>query len=155
MSTQIVLYNQIMFIVLGAFVTLLGTIIIDCNRKKKKDYEEKKRIYNLFKAVISEIENGIKRSEGLVNMTAQNTVSFGRIYTALWESVDKEICQYLDAATIKDIHSIYHRFDLINFNFEHDRLGPAHAFAQTYLQEMKVTFNKLPKNISELFPKQS
>lgn len=62
------------------------------------------------------------------------------------------LCQRL-ASNLKDpevltlLHKIYHRFDLINFNFKKERLGAGAAFAQTYADEIENNLKLLKNHI--------
>ncbi len=107
--------------------------------RSEREYARK-----IARSLVSEIEEGISRADGLVQMLQNNKVSFSRIYTDLWRATNQELASKLeDPEVLVLLHRIYYRFDLVNFNFEHDRPGPAAAFAKDYLAEMKANLSKL------------
>lgn len=125
---------------LGLVSTLVVLSVQRWSDKKAAQEYARKIVHSL----VLEIEEGIKRAEGLVQMLANNKVSFSRIYTELWRSTNQELASKLTTPNVLVLlHRIYYRFDLVNFNFEQGRPGPAAAFAKDYLDKMKSDLTDL------------
>ncbi len=73
-----------------------------------------------------------------------------RIYVALWDSMKVELSKNIqDPEILRLLHKIYYRFDLINFNMNHDRFGAGAGFAKEYLSEMKANLTALKERIKD------
>jgi len=137
-------WEKIILVMLGALIGLFVNIIIDFNRRiyAKRDLQERRE--KLFVAILNEVAEGVERCHGLVEKLDKVEGSFGRIYTAFWDSMRNEIALYIeDIEVLKLLHSIYYRFDLVNFNMEKNRLGAGAAFAKQYLSEMQANLEML------------
>lgn len=134
----------------GFVLGLLSSLVVLAIQRRSDEKTAQRYARKVVKSLASEIEEGISRAEGIVQMLAQNKVSFSRIYTELWQSTNKELASGLKELNVLVLlHRIYYRFDLINFNFDKDRPGPAAAFAKDYLAEMKANLTTLQATISE------
>lgn len=112
----------------------------------KKDQKESSK--KLLQALSKEIDEGIKRSEWLIEAAKDGKLSFSRIYIALWDSSRLRIAEIIeDTETLRLLHQIYYRFDLINFNMENNRFGPGAAFARDYIKEIKSNYESLKRKI--------
>ncbi len=119
---------------LGLLSTWL-TIRVQRSWKKKDDDTYNRKI---VEGLITEIEEGIRRSKYMIELHGKNQASFSRIYTALWQSTNQRLAATLSNPEIlKLLHRIYYRFDLINFNCKMNRPGSGGAFAKTYLSELE------------------
>ena len=135
------------YLIIGAFIGFCSSIGIEHIKMcwQKENQKEKNR--NILKALEKEIGEGIERSEGLIGFLKNKKISFSRIYTEYWASTNSMLIQYIDNIEILNLlHRIYYRFDLINFNMEHNRFGTGAAFAKEYIDEIKQNFEKL-KNL--------
>jgi hypothetical protein len=112
-------------------------------KEDRKEYSK-----NLLQSLSKEISEGIKRTEWLIDAAKEGKGSYSRIYIALWDSSRLKISEIVeDTEILRLLHQIYYRFDLINFNMEHDRLGPGAAFARDYIDEIKSNYEALKKKI--------
>ena len=137
-------WEKIILVILGALIGFFVNIIIDFNRRiyAKRDLQERRK--KLFVAILNEVDEGVNRCHGLVEKLDKDEGSFGRIYTAFWDSMKNEIALYIeDIEVLKLLHSIYYRFDLVNFNMEKNRTGVGAAFAKQYLSEMQANLEML------------
>src|SRR5512145_247424 len=120
-------------IFVGFAIGLLGTLLGTRLQRSWQEYDDKRFRQKTIESLIVEIQNGLERTKGLIEMRTRGEVSFGRIYVALWDSVSQRLAGSLkDGEVLKLLHQIYYRFDLINFNFEKDRPGVSGAFAESY-----------------------
>lgn len=61
------------------------------------------------------------------------------------------ICNNInDIEIIGILHKIYYRFDLINFNMERDAFGVGAAFAEQYISEIEINYNKLINKLNSM-----
>ena len=137
------IWTSLISVIIGAIIGFGGTFFIETKKRSwiKKDQEEKNK--NILKGLEKEIEEGIKRCEGLIKMAEGNKVSFSRIYIEFWKSTKSELSQNLkDIETLNLLYKIYYRFDLVNFNMEQGRLEAGAAFAKEYINEIKDNFDK-------------
>jgi DNA-binding phage protein len=108
-------------------------------RKDDAIYTEK-----VINSLIVEISEGLDRAKYMASLADQRGASFGRIYTALWESTSQRLAATLsDAETLALLHRLYYRFDLINFNCDAGRPESGGAFAKQYLGEIEGNLAKL------------
>ena len=127
---------------LGLFSTLL-TIRLQRGLNKKDDEIYSKKVVH---SLIAEIEEAISRAKFMIRLRDENGVSFSRLYIRLWESTSQRLAATLsNTETLLLLHRIYYRFDLINFNCEMDRPGPAGAFAETHIAEVEENLAKLKR----------
>ncbi len=129
---------------MGLFATLIGVRL----QRSWQEFDDKRFRQKVLESLIVEIQNGLERTKGLINLRNQGKISFGRIYVALWDSVNQRLAGSLkDGEVLNLLHQIYYRFDLINFNFDKDRPGASGAFAQTYADEIENNLKLLKKRI--------
>ena len=98
-----------------------------------------KRLRCIALDISKEALQGVTRCKNLAKgiTTEPQSISFGRIYTALWDSIKDELARDFDEREILRLfHRIYHRFELVNFNLQRNAFGPGASFAKTYLEEM-------------------
>ena len=127
---------------MGLFATLIGVRL----QRSWQEYDDKRFRQKTLESLIVEIQNGLERTKGLIDMRNRGEISFGRIYVALWDSVSQRLAGSLkDGEVLNLLHQVYYRFDLINFNFEKNRPGVGGAFAETYADEIERNL-KLLKN---------
>jgi hypothetical protein len=129
---------------MGLFATLIGVRL----QRSWQDYDDKRFRQKTLESLIVEIQNGLERTRGLIDLRKQGKISFGRIYVALWDSVSQRLAGSLkDGEILNLLHQIYYRFDLINFNFERDRPGVSGAFAESYADEIGKNLTLLKNRI--------
>lgn len=103
--------------------------------QRKDDASYTKKVLN---SLIVEISEGLDRAKYMAKLVDDGGASFGRIYTALWESTCQRLAASLsDVETLELLHRLYYRFDLINFNCEAGRPESGGAFAKQYLKEIE------------------
>jgi hypothetical protein len=93
----------------------------------------------LLSAVAEEVTTAISRAKTFDDLIRDGQVSFGRIYTGLWDSLMVELASIVDDINIlKSLHWYYYQFDLINFNLERggQMIVTGHGFAQSSIKEM-------------------
>jgi hypothetical protein len=130
--------------------------------------------------IIEEIQNGIERckfikqlrdgsEEKMIKEIQQNEeqltekemekeikkgikVSPSRIYVSFWNSIMIELSQCIKNTEIVGLlHSIYSRFDLVNFNMERNDFLMGANFADTHIPKIEHNLSELKKH----FPLQS
>ena len=139
---------NIVYLIIGAFIGFGSSIGIEYIKRRWEEKDRKEKNRKILKALEKEIEEGIKRSQGLIGFLQNNKLSFSRIYIEHWMSINSILVQYIDDIKILNLlHRIYYRFDLINFNMERDRFGAGAAFAKEYINEMEENFKKLKDRI--------
>jgi hypothetical protein len=122
----------------GFALGLVSSLLVLGVQRRSDEKAARNYAKKIVRSLIVEIEEGIQRAERIVQMSNQNKVSFSRIYTDLRHSTNQGLASKLDDPEVLILlHRIYYRFDLVNFNFEQQGLGPAAAFAKDYLNEMK------------------
>ena len=121
---------------------------------RRRYHDRKDRAYHskqIAMDVSFEAKQGINRCFNLAKGISKKPKSFslGKIYTAFWDSVKNELARDLeDREALKLLHRIYHRFELVNFNMDKNRLGAGAAFADTHLQEMVDDLESLSTRFS-------
>ena len=134
----------------GFGLGLASSLIVLRIQRRADERSERDYARKIVRSLVFEIEEGIARAEGLLEMAQKNQASFSRIYTDLWRSTNQQLASKLaDPKVLVLLHRVYYRFDLVNFNFEHDRPGPAAAFAKEYLAEMKDNLTNLKAMVDE------
>jgi hypothetical protein len=129
---------------MGLFATLIGVRL----QRSWQEFDDKRFRKKVLESLVVEIQNGLERTNGLIAMSKEGKISFGRIYVALWDSVSQRLAGSLkDGEVLNLLHQIYYRFDLINFNFEKNRPGASGAFAKTYADEIETNLRLLKKRI--------
>lgn len=144
-------WTNIIYLILGAILGFGGTITVESIKRcwSKKDQERRNK--NMLRGLEKEIGEGIKRCEGLIKFLENEKVSFSRIYTEYWTSTKLSLTQNINDIAILDLlYRIYYRFDLINFNMDHNRFGVGAAFAKEYIEEIKENFNKFKDKITKI-----
>jgi len=145
------MFENILYLIIGAFIGFGSSYGIEYIKRHWEEKDRKEKKQKLLNALKKEIEEGIRRSEGLVGFLENNKLSFSRIYTEYWSSTNYMLIQYIDDIEILTLlHRIYYRFDLINFNMERDRFGVGAAFAKEYIDEIKENFEKFKKKIQNV-----
>jgi len=142
---------NIIYLIIGAIIGFGSSIGVEWTKQcwEKKNQREKTR--RMLKALEKEIEEGIERSKALIKFLQNDKLSFSRIYIKYWESINSILAQCIDDIEILNLlHRIYYRFDLINFNMEHQRFGVGAAFAREYIDEIKENFEKLKMKIQNI-----
>jgi len=135
---------------LGGFALgLLSTLLTIRIQRSWKAKDDKTYSGKIIKSLVTEIEEGISRAKGMIDLLDKGQASFSRIYIALWESTNQKLAAALDDTEIlKLLHRIYYRFDLINFNCQMDRPGSGGAFAKSYIAEVETNFEALKQKIN-------
>lgn len=129
---------------MGLFATLIGVRL----QRSWHEYDDKSFRQKAIESLIVEIQNGLGRTKGLIDRRGRQEVSFGHIYVALWDSVRHRLAGSLpDGEVLNLLHHIYCRFDLINFNFDKNRLGASGAFAEEYVSEIESNLELLKERI--------
>jgi hypothetical protein len=104
----------------------------------------------IVESLITEIEEGLGRAKYMASLAESGSASYGRIYTALWDSSNQRLAATLpDTNTLSLLHRIYYRFDLVNFNCEAGRPGPGGAFARDYVAEIEDNLAKLKTRLAK------
>ncbi len=135
-------------VIVGAVIGFFGIFFMELKKRSWAKKNQKEKNKNILNGLEKEIEEGIKRCEGLIKFLENNKLSFSRIYTAFWDSAKFELLQNLeDIEILLPLHRIYYRFDLVNFNMEQRRLGAGAAFAKEYIDDIKENFNKFVNKI--------
>lgn len=125
---------------LGLMSTLL-TIRVQRGWKKKDDETYSKKVVC---SLITEIEEAITRAKFMIELYNKNGGSFSRLYIGLWQSTIQRLAATLsNTETLRLLHRIYYRFDLINFNCEMNRPDSAADFAKTHIAEVEENLVKL------------
>jgi DNA-binding phage protein len=133
---------------IGVGLGIAGSLFIEWIRRFWEKKDKKDCAKKILHAICKEIEEGIERSRGLVNMAKENKISFSRIYTALWDSARLRISESIkDVEVLGLLHKIYYRFDLINFNMERERFSKGAAFATQYIAEIEANYASLRTKI--------
>jgi len=129
---------------LGFALGLLGSylgLLVQRSWQKKDDRDY---THQVLQSLIAEIEEGLDRAMMMAKLADEGGASFGRIYTALWESSNQRLAATLrDTKTLKLLHQIYYRFELINFNCDHRRPDAGSAFAREYAAEIEANLTSL------------
>lgn len=141
-------WTNIISLIIGATLGFCGILFVEAKKRSWTEKDQGEKNKNILKGLEKEIEEGIKRCEGLIKFLEGNKLSFSRIYTAFWDSAKFELLQNLkDIEILLPLHQIYYRFDLVNFNMEQGRLGAGAAFAKEYIDDIKENFNKFVSKI--------
>ena len=136
-------WTNITYLAIGAVLGFFGAVIMEYIKRCWAEKDRKRRNKNILKGVEEEIEEGIKRCEGLIKFLEEGKVSFSRIYTVFWDSTKFELSQNLkNIEILLLLHRIYYRFDLVNFNMEKNRLGAGADFAKESIDQIKENFNE-------------
>ena len=144
------MYENILYLIIGAVIGFGSSYGIECIKESWEAKDKREKAKKLLTALEKEIEEGIRRSEGLIGFLENNKLSFSRIYTEYWSSTNHMLVQYIDDVEVLTLlHRIYYRFDLINFNMERDRFGVGAAFAKEYISDIKENFENLKKKIQK------
>lgn len=142
---------DIISVIIGFILGIVGSIIVECVRRFWKKKDEKKYAQKLLQALCTEIEEGIKRCNHIVNIRQQKKISFSRIYVALWDSAKIRISEVVeDLEVLRLLHQIYYRFDLINFNMEREEFSVGSAFAKEYIAEIKENYSSLKSKMDRI-----
>ena len=122
-------------------ISTLFSIRVQREWKKKDDETYSKKVVG---SLIAEIEEAITRAKFMIELHDENGGSFSRLYIGLWESTIQRLAVTLSSTeTLRLLHRIYYRFDLINFNCEMNRPGSAGDFAKTHIAEVEENLVKL------------
>lgn len=145
-------WKDICLIVIGAILGFASSILAEHIRRALDRRDRREYAKQMLLAVIKEIEEGIIRCKGLIQAMNENKISFSRIYVAFWDSMINEISQHIkDPEALKLLHSIYYRFDLINFNMEREKFEVGAAFANQYLTEIEENLSNLKARLGSSF----
>jgi hypothetical protein len=140
--------SNLSFVIIGGLIGIAGSLLVEWVRRHflKKDRGVYAR--KVLQAISKEIEEGISRCQGLSDLANRNTISYSRVYTDLFDSVKLRIPEDIeDIDTLRILHRIYYRFDLINFNMEHDRFDRGAGYAKEYIAEIKANYESLKTKI--------
>lgn len=131
-------------LLVGFAFGLVGSIIATLVQRVFQRGDDAAYVKKVVKSLIVEIEEGLDRSKMMAGLADQNSASFGRIYTALWDAVSAPLAAKLDdAETLTLLHRVYHRFDLVNFNCAVGRPGSAGTFAKLGVPVVEENLEKL------------
>jgi hypothetical protein len=83
-------------ILLGFALGLSSTIFAVRLQRSWQKYENRRFNKKILNSLVIEIENGLVRSKNLASMIRKGEGSFGRIYTALWDSVSQRLAGSLE-----------------------------------------------------------
>ena len=140
---------QYIGVIVGAILGFASSTAAECIRRHLDQRDRRKRRKQLLSGIVKEIEEGIDRCQTIVHFRDIDRSSLSRIYTAFWESTIAELLQHIeDPEVLGLLHSIYYRFDLVNFNMEKDRFGSGAAFASQYLEEIQVNLSELQARLN-------
>jgi hypothetical protein len=131
--------KDLFLIFFGAALGFILTQLTEWRRTHDERKDKAQRSKQIAFDVSLEALQGIKRCVNLTKGISQKpaSLSFGRIYTAFWDSVKDELARnFGDREVLKLLHRIYHRFDLVNFNMQRGKLAVGAAFAKSHLQGM-------------------
>ena len=135
-------------ILVGFSMGLIATLIGVRLQRSWHEFDDKRFRQKVLESLVVEIQNGLERTKGLIEMRNQEKISFGRIYVALWDSVSQRLAGSIeDGDVLNLLHQIYYRFDLINFNFDKNRPGASGAFAETYADEIESNLKDFKNRI--------
>jgi len=141
-------------LVIGAILGFCGTFFIESKKRSWEREDQKEQIEYILKGLEWEINEGIKRCEGLIGFLKNNKISFSRVYTAYWDSAKSELLKSIrDTEILNILHKIYYHFDLVNFNMDHGRFDRGAAFAKEYIDKIKENFEKFREKIIKIYPK--
>ncbi|KPK99316.1 MAG: hypothetical protein AMJ91_08205 [candidate division Zixibacteria bacterium SM23_73_3] len=139
---------DIISIFIGFGLGIAGTLFVERIKRSWHKKDQKEYAKHVLQAIYKEIEEGISRCKGLIDLLENNKISFSRVYTALWDSARLKISESIqDEEILRLLHRIYYRFDLINFNMERDKFSVGAAFAKEYIAEIEKNFNLLKSRI--------
>ena len=140
---------QYIGVIVGAvFGFVLGTLA-ECLRRTWDRCDRRKCGKQLLSGIVKEVEEGTDRCQTIVQFADKGRLSLSRIYTGFWDSTRGELLQYIeDPEVLRLLHSIYYRFDLVNFNLELERVEPGVAFARQYLEEIQVNLSNLKARLN-------
>jgi len=103
-------------------------------------------------AILTEIETGMERSNKLAEMAKRGKGSFSRVYVGFWDSLRNQIPLYaFEAEVLKLLHSIYYRFDLINFNMNQGNYGAGGGMARDHLDKLLEETRQLKEIVSKKY----
>ena len=149
--------KDISLIIVGALIALASTLFLDHKKRAREKSEQRDRARQLLKAIIEEVKMGISRCAGLSKRLDDNppSISFSRVYTALWDSTLPELSKTINNLEIlRLLNSTYYYFDLVNFNMNRNEFAVGAAFAKdklTYLQEnlskLEIRLNEIPDKV--------
>ena len=131
--------KDLFLIFFGAALGFGFAYLTEWRRRLDERKDKAERSKQIALDVSLEVLQGIRRCVNMTKGISQKpaSLSFGRIYTAFWDSVKDELARDLeDREILKLLHRIYHRFDLVNFNMQRGKLSVGAAFAKSHLQGM-------------------
>ncbi|MGV8084480.1 MAG: hypothetical protein AB2L09_12760 [Coriobacteriia bacterium] len=129
---------------LGFALGLLSSYLVLRVQRNWQLKEDRRYTEQVLKNLVIEIDEGLERTRYMAGLASQNSESYGRIYTGLWDSSNQRLAATLeDADTMALLHRIYYRFALINFNCDQGRAGVGGAFAAEYLSELEANAQEL------------
>lgn len=137
-------------IMLGFALGVLGSYLglrleRSWQQKDDRDYTQQ-----VLVSLIAEVEEGLDRAKMMARLADEGSASLGRVYTALWESSMQRLAATLrDTKTLRLLHQIYYRFELINFNCDHGRPDAGGAFARDYAAEIATNLTTLQELVRE------
>jgi len=137
---------EIILILLGAIIALISSLYLENIKYLRQKIDRKEHGKNLLSVIIQEIKYGIDRCEGMsaLRQKTPHKYSPSLIYTNVWNSTITEVTRAVDDTDIYNILlSIYHKFDLINFNMNKEDYIMGLNFVISKLPEIKTDLHKL------------
>jgi hypothetical protein len=123
--------ESLVLLVSGWGLGILSTRLAQSSVQRLRKRDDAKEARKIVDSLTVESEQGLERAKYMAKLATEGHASYGRIYTALWDSLLPRLVATLDdAETLRLLHVIYHRFDLINFNCEAGRAAAGGAFAR-------------------------
>jgi len=144
------LIQNLIYVAVGAGITLLATLFRDWIKERK---EKKERLRKEIETLISlslEIKKGIERSKYYVRLSEGSPPkkSFSKIYTPFWNVWIRDFMKISkDHNIIRQLHEIYEKFFFINLNIDVKNYGATIGFAKQYISSMEENYNNIVRAI--------
>ncbi len=125
---------------LGGIIGFSSSTLLSLIQRRWAQRDRQERARKLLSAVVNEVKTAVSRVDTFVELVSEGKISFGRIYTGLWDSTMIELATHVDDLDIlRTLHWFYYKFDLINFNLDRggEHILTAHGFAQSSICKMR------------------
>ena len=144
------LIPNLIYILIGAGVTLLATLFRDWKKERKEEKERLTKEIEILVSLFQEIKNGIERSKYYIRLSEEDPpkISFSKIYTQFGKAWIKDLIKISkDYNIIRQLHDIYEKFFLINLNINSKNYGATIGFAKQYISSMDENYNNIVRAI--------
>jgi len=136
---------------LGLIAGLIPPAVILGLQWLKAARKRRKLRVAVFDGLLAEAEAGVKRYERIAtapreepSTQGQPTYSASRIYVAFGDRLISELPKLADNSELLILfHTLYAKFDQVNFNADAKRFGNAAGFAEMYLKEVQGILDDL------------